>query len=312
MKLFIQIPCLNEETTLPLVFEKMPKQIDGIDEIEFLVIDDGSTDKTVEVAKKLGVQHIIRHTKNRGLSRSFSDGADYAIQHGADIIVNTDGDNQYPSDKIPDIVKPILDGEADIVIGDRQTNEIAHFSPLKRLLQRLGSRIVNIAAGTDVADTVSGFRAYSKNAILQLYTINSFSYCTETIIHAGRKRIAMISVPVGANAPTRDSRLFKSTWQHVAKSGMAIIKGYLMYQPTKIFVGPGVLQVTIALILFARYIVLFISGNGDGHIQSLIVGTALIISGVLFIGLGIIADLIRTNRILLEDILQREKANYKS
>ena len=186
---------------------------------------------------------------------------------------------------------------------------LAHFSPLKRFLQSLGSRVVNIAAGTDVADTVSGFRAYSREAALQMYTINTFSYCTETIIHAGRKRIPMISVPVGANPPTRKSRLFKSMWQHIVKSGMAIIKGYLMYQTTKIFVGPGVLQVLAALVLFIRYVGLFLTGNGDGHVQSLIVGTALLISGVLFIGLGIIADLIRTNRILLEDILIRQKSN---
>ena len=307
MKLFVQIPCLNEEQTLPLVLDSIPKKIDGVDQIEILVIDDGSTDKTVEVAKKHGVKHFVRHTRNKGLSRSFTDGLDYALSHGADIVVNTDGDNQYPQEKIGDLVQPILQKEAEIVIGDRQTASLAHFSPLKRLLQALGSRVVNIAARTDVADTVSGFRAYSKEAAIQMYTINTFSYCTETIIHAGRKRIPMMSVPVGANAPTRKSRLFKNMWQHIFKSMGAISKGYFMHQPWKIFVIPGIVFFAIASVLFLRYVFLFIFEDPSGHLQSLIVAVALFILGFLFMGLGIIADLIKTNRILLEEILEREK-----
>lgn len=307
MKLFIQIPCLNEEKTLPLVLESIPKKIDGIHDIQVLVIDDGSTDRTIEIAKKHGVNHFVHHARNKGLSRSFSDGLDYALAHGADIIVNTDGDNQYPQDKIGELVKPILDNEAEIVIGDRETATLKHFSPMKRFLQKFGSHIVNLAAGTNVADTVSGFRAYSREAALQMYTINTFSYCTETIIHAGRKGIPMVSVPVGANAPTRKSRLFKNMWQHIFKSSSAILKGYFMHQPWKIFVIPGVSMVLVSAIPFIRYIYLLIIGEAGGHIQSLLFGAVLLITGILFTGLGVIADLIKTNRILTENILERIK-----
>lgn len=306
-KVFIQIPCLNEEKTLPLVLESIPKKISGVDEIEILVIDDGSTDKTVEVAKNHGVKHFVKHPSNIGLSRSFSNGLDYALAHGADIIINTDGDNQYPQDKIGDLVAPILDGKAEIVIGDRQTATLEHFSPLKRFLQRLGSRVVNMAAGTNVPDTVSGFRAYSRNAAIQMYTINTFSYCTETIIHAGRKGIPITSVAVGANPPTRKSRLFKNMWQHIFKSSGAIMKGYFMHQPWKIFVIPGVIMIALAFIPFVRYLVLLSLGTAGGHIQSLLLGAALFIIGCLFVGLGIIADLIKTNRILIQEALESSR-----
>lgn len=307
MKLFIQIPCLNEEKTLPLVLNSIPKSIEGIEQIEVLVIDDGSTDNTVAIAKKHGVRHFVTHAKNSGLSKSFSDGLDYCLANGADIIVNTDGDNQYPQEKISELVNPILEGKAEIVIGDRQTGSLKHFSPLKKFLQSLGSRVVNLAAGTNIADTVSGFRAYSKEAALQMYTINTFSYCTETIIHAGRKRIPMISVSVGANAPTRKSRLFKNMWQHIFKSSAAILKGYFMHQPSKMFIWPGIVLAAVSLIPFVRYFILMTSGTAGNHIQSLLLGVAFFITGFLFIGLGVIADLIKTNRILLEDILVREK-----
>lgn len=307
MKLFIQIPCLNEEETLPLVLQDLPKKIQGIDEIEILVIDDGSTDKTIEIAQKLGVKHFVKHVRNKGLAKSFTDGVDYCLRHGADIIINTDGDNQYPGDKIYKLVEPILENKAEIVIGDRQTSEIEHFSPLKKILQKLGSKIVNMAAKTDVADTVSGFRAYTKAAALQLYTINSFSYCTETIIHAGHKRIAMTSVVVGANPPTRKSRLFKNMWQHIVKSGGAILKGYFMYEPWKLFVVPGGAMILVAMMPFLRYIIFVLKNDSSGHLQSLVAGAVLFITGFLFIGLGIIADLIKTNRILLEQSLQIEK-----
>lgn len=307
VKLFVQIPCLNEEKTLPLVLESIPKKIAGIDDINILVIDDGSTDNTIEIAKKHGVEHFVLHAKNKGLSRSFSDGLDYCLAHGADIIVNTDGDNQYPQAKIADLVKPIIDSDAEIVIGDRETATLKHFSPLKRFLQKFGSRIVNIAANTNVADTVSGFRAYSREAAMQMYTINTFSYCTETIIHAGRKRIPMISVPVGANAPTRKSRLFKNMWQHIYKSGGAILKGYFMHEPWKIFVIPGAIMLLGSAIPFMRYGYLLITGQAGGHIQSLLAGAVLLITGFLFIGLGVIADLIKTNRILTENILETTK-----
>lgn len=199
MKLIIQIPCLNEEETLPLVFEKMPKKIKGIDVIETLIIDDGSTDKTVEVAKKLGVNHIIHHAQNRGLAKSFEDGVDAALRLGADIVVNTDGDNQYPQEMIGELVQPILDGSAEIVVADRQTHKIEHFSTFKKYLQRIGSKVVNQAADTKIPDAASGFRAYSRSSLMEINIITDFSYCMETIIHAGRKRIPIVSVPVKTN-----------------------------------------------------------------------------------------------------------------
>ncbi|HEX6258985.1 MAG TPA: glycosyltransferase family 2 protein [Candidatus Saccharimonadales bacterium] len=307
MKVIIQIPCLNEEATLPLVFEKMPKKIKGVDILEYLIVDDGSTDKTVEVAKKLGVHHIVRHPKNMGLARSFHDGVSYALSIGADIVVNTDGDNQYPQESIPDLLQPILDGKADIVIGDRQTSTIAHFSPLKKLLQRFGSYIVNKAAGTDIPDAASGFRAYSRASLMRLNIITSFSYCMETIIQAGNKRLAITSIPITTNAKTRESRLFKSMGQHVMKSGAAITRAYLMYKPHVIFSTLGLLLLVIGLIPFVRFLYLTMSGSEGSHIQSLIAGATLLTGAFLSFVLGIVADIIRTNRILTEESLEHIK-----
>lgn len=309
MKLIIQIPCLNEEETLPLVFEKMPKKIKGIDKIETLIIDDGSTDKTVEVAKKLGVDHIVSHSKNMGLAKSFADGLDACLSLGADIIVNTDGDNQYPQESIPELVKPILEGKAEIVVADRQTSKIKHFSAFKKFLQRFGSKVVNMAAGTDIPDAASGFRAYSRTAAKQINIMTDFSYCMETIIHAGNKRIPITSVPVITNPKTRESRLFKNMRQHVFKSAEAIIRSYTMHKPLKVFATLSVILGILGLIPFVRYLVLFIFSAaqiGD-HLQSLILGSVLIIAAVLFLVLGIIADLIKINRKFLEDALERLK-----
>lgn len=309
MKLIIQIPCLNEEETLPLVFEKMPKKIKGIDTIETLIIDDGSTDKTVEVAKKLGVDHIVYHTKNRGLARSFADGVDAALKLGADIVVNTDGDNQYPQEMIPELVKPIIDGEAEIVVADRQTHKIEHFSSFKKFLQRFGSKVVNMAAGTKIPDAASGFRAYSKKALMEINIITDFSYCMETIIHAGRKRIPITSIPVTTNPKTRESRLFKSMRQHVIRSASAIIRSYTMHKPFKVFSILATSLFALGLIPFVRYAYLFFLSDaaiGD-HIQSLLLGAVLIIIAAMFLVLGILADLIKINRKLLEDSLERLK-----
>jgi glycosyltransferase involved in cell wall biosynthesis len=309
MKLIIQIPCLNEAETLPLVFEKMPKKIEGIDIIEYQIIDDGSTDDTVEVAKQLGVHHIVRHEQNMGLARSFRDGVMNALELGADIVVNTDGDNQYPQEMIPQLVRPILDGRAEIVIADRQTSKIAHFSPLKKLLQRFGSAVVNKAAGTELPDAASGFRAYSKQALLRINIITQFSYCMETIIQAGNKRIPIVSVPVTTNAKTRESRLFKNMWQHVFKSMSAIVRAYIMYRPIAVFIGLGFALVVIGLIPFVRFAILSIV-RGDtvaGHIQSLLLGSVVLIAAFLCFVLGVVADLIRTNRILLEETLEQVK-----
>lgn len=306
MKLIIQIPCYNEEKTLPDVLKTIPKKITGISSIAVLVIDDGSSDKTIEVAKKHGVKHFVIHKRNQGLAKSFKDGLDYSLDIGADIIVNTDGDNQYPQQDIGKLVQPILDKKADIVVADRQTSQIKHFSPLKKYFQRIGSHIVNKAAGTNIPDAVSGFRAYSKEAALQMVVINSFSYCTETIIHAGRKKIAITSVPVKTNPPTRKSRLFKNMWHHMYLSGRVILKSYFMYQPIKMFFTPAFILCSIALIPFTRYLFLTYADQDPGqHIQSLIAGTVLFITGFLFFVLGILADLIRTNRRINEDILYK-------
>lgn len=307
MKVIIQIPCLNEAETLPLVMRTMPKKIRGVDVLEYLVIDDGSTDDTVAVAKRLGVHHIVRHRRNMGLARSFRDGVDYALEHGADIVVNTDGDNQYPQEKIPELIRPILDGAAEIVIADRQTHLIAHFSPFKKLLQRFGSYVVNKAAGTDLPDAASGFRAYSKYALIRLNIITQFSYCMETIIQAGNKRLAITSIPITTNPKTRESRLFKNTWEHVFKSMSAIIRAYIMYKPRVIFATLGLIFLTLGLMPFARYLILALNDNQSGHLQSLLVGSVFLIAAFLSAVIGIIADLIHINRILHEETLEQMK-----
>lgn len=307
MKVFIQIPCLNEEDTLPLVFKKMPKTLPGVDEVEWLIIDDGSTDKTIEVAKKLGVKHFVHHRRNMGLARSFRDGVDYALKHGADIVVNTDGDNQYPQDRIKDLIKPILDGKAEIVIGDRQTASIAHFSGFKKVMQQFGSWVVNKAAGTDLPDAASGFRAYSRYSLIRLNLITQFSYCMETIIQAGNKRLAIVSIPIETNAKTRESRLFKNIWQHMFKSGQAIVRSFVMFKPHVIFVSLGSLLLLLGLAPFLRFLVYAAIGEGDGHLQSLIFGTTMLVGSVVSFALLVIADLQKTNRILLEDELERVK-----
>lgn len=307
MKLVVQIPCLNEEKTLPLVLKSIPKKIAGIDEIIVLVIDDGSTDKTIEVAKTYGVKHFVLHRSNLGLARSFHDGANKALELGADILVNTDGDNQYPQQKIADLVKPILAGLAEIVVGDRQTDQIAHFSKPKKMLQKFGSFVVNKAAGTNIPDAASGFRAYSRYSLMRLNIVTSFSYCMETIIQAGNKRLAITSVPITTNPKTRESRLFKSNWQHVKKSAAAIIRAYIMYQPFMVFGTASIILLAVGLVPFVRYLLFFFDGTSSGHLQSLVFGLLLIAGAFSSITLGVIADLIRINRILNEDELEHTK-----
>jgi glycosyltransferase involved in cell wall biosynthesis len=311
VKVVVQIPCLNEESTLPLVFEKMPRQISGVDDIEYLVIDDGSTDRTSEVARELGVHHILRHTRNMGLGASFRDGVLKALEVGADVVVNTDGDNQYPSDRIPDLVRPVLEGRADIVIADRQTHSIEHFSPLKKRLQKWGSAVVNFAAGTELPDAASGFRAYSRESLMRINTVTRFSYCMETIIQAGNKRLRIESIPIDTNPVTRVSRLFRSTREHVLKSAATILRAYVMYRPLTLFLGLGGLLFLLGLIPFARFLILlwFTSDNGGvgRHVQSLVIGGVAIIAAVITLALGVIADLIRINRILIEDSLEQQK-----
>lgn len=307
MKVFVQIPCLNEEETLPAVLASIPKSIPNVDEIHILVIDDGSSDRTVEVAKSLGVTHFVRHTRNMGLARSFRDGVDYALRNGADIVVNTDGDNQYPQDRIGDLVQPIIAGSADIVIADRQTSKIEHFSWFKKRLQKFGSAVVNKAADTTLPDAASGFRAYSRDALYKLNVITQFSYCMETIIQAGHKRLRIESIPVTTNAKTRESRLFSSMGQHVFKSGTAITRSYLMYKPTVVFVTLGLIFLVAGLLPFIRYLLLMIWDKNGDHLQSLIFGTIMLVAALICVVLGVLADLMRTNRVLLEETLERLK-----
>lgn len=308
MKLVVQIPCLNEQATLPDVISSIPKHIEGIDEITILIIDDGSSDHTVKTARKLGVEHFVIHSHNQGLGRSFHDGVQKALELGADIVVNTDGDNQYPQERIGDLVQPILRGSADIVVADRQTSTIDHFSFTKKILQRVGSKIVNIAAGTNLPDAASGFRAYSRESLLRLNTITRFSYCTETIIQAGNKGLHIEHIPIVTNPKTRESRLFKSTWEHVRKSAVTIIRAYVMYKPYMVFGTLGTILFLLGLVPFARFIYLSIQdGSTGGHIQSLLIGSLLMIAAFLCLVLNIIADLIRINRVLIEDNLEQTK-----
>ena len=307
MRLVVQVPCLNEEETLPLVLESIPTQIAGIDEIIVLIIDDGSTDRTVAVARAHGVTHFVRHARNRGLGRSFHDGVQRALELGADIVVNTDGDNQYPQQSIPELVRPIIEGRADIVIGDRQVDQIEHFSPIKRRLQHFGSEIVNRAGGTDLPDAASGFRAYSRESIMLLNTITRFSYCMETIIQAGIKKLKIVSVPIVTNAKTRESRLFKSMRQHVFNSAGAIIRAYIMYKPYVIFTWLTIFFGVLGIIPFARFAVLQFTKHPGSHLQSLLVGAILLLMAFMSVIVGIISDLIRTNRLLIEDTLEHTK-----
>ena len=307
MKLFIQIPCLNEEKTLPLVLNSIPKTIDGVSKIEVLVIDDGSTDKTVKVAKKMGVKHFVHHMHNKGLARSFADGINYSLKNGADIIVNTDADNQYPQKDIGKLIAPIIKGDAEIVIGDRQTDKIKHFSPLKKILQKLGSKMVRTLSGSSVPDAVSGFRAYSRNAAIQLNIVTEFSYVIETIIQAQSKRIAIASVKVNTNPPTRKSRLFKNMFQHIRQSTATMIRIYTMYRPLMVFVFIGMIVSFIGMLIGFRFLFYFLLGQGGGHIQSLIFAAIFITVGFQISMTGMVADLTGINRRLIENMLQRVK-----
>lgn len=308
MKVIVQIPCFNEEQTLPAVLKDIPKKIPGIDSVETLIIDDGSTDKTVAVAKKLGVHHIIQH-QHRGLARSFHVGVLAALDAGADIVVNTDGDNQYPSERIADLVRPIVEGRADIVIADRQVQQIQHFSPGKKLMQRVGTKVLNLAAGTNVPDAPSGFRAYSRSALMQLNIVTKFSYAMETIIQAGNKGLTIETIKITTNPKTRESRLFKSSWEHVRKSGSAIARGFIMYRPMTLFMTIGSVLLLAGLVPFIRFLFLvwFADEEGARHIQSLLAGSVLVIGSFVMFALGVIADLIRINRTLIEDLLEQSK-----
>ena len=291
------------------VIRSVPRKIPGISEVHIVVIDDGSTDNTSEVARIAGADAIIRHRKTRGLAEAFRSGMDYAITHGADIIVNTDGDNQYPQERIPDLIKPILDGRSDLVIGDRRTHQIPHFSIPKKILQFLGSQVVSLAAGVRIPDAGSGFRAYSRLTALKLNLVTKYSYTMETIVQAGYKKLAIEHLQIKTNPKTRESRLFKSTSEHVFKSGAAIIRSLLMYRPYSFFGSLGLLLLIGGSIPFARYLLLLYLGFPGEFIQSLLLGVALLTASLLSFALGVIADLIKVNRQLIEDGLAIQRAH---
>lgn len=307
MKLIIQIPCYNEEKTLPHTIRDLPKEIPGIDEIEYLIIDDGSTDRTVEVARELGVHHIVRQPKNKGLAIGFMTGIDACLRLGADIIVNTDGDNQYKGQDIPKLVQPILEGRAEVVIGDRQTDTIEHFSPLKKKLQKFGSWVVRHASGSDVIDTTSGFRAYSRDAAMRLNVVSEYSYTLETIIEAGRRKAAIENVKIGTNEKLRESRLFKSMWGYIKKSGATIIRVYSMYRPLQVFLSLGCIAFLAGFLIGIRFLYFYFSGQGSGHIQSLILSSILITTGFQLGVFGLLADAIAANRKINNELLYRLK-----
>ena len=305
MKLIIQIPCFNEEETLAETVSDLPMELEGFESVELLVIDDGSTDRTSEVARELGVDHIIRFPNNRGLATAFATGLQTSLELGADVIVNTDGDHQYQGDSVRRLVRPILDGEADMVVGDRHVETIRHFSMTKKLLQRLGSQVVRWTSGTNVADATSGFRALSREAALRLAVFSSYTYTLETIIQAGKKGLAVISVPVTTNEIRRESRLIRSIPRYVLTSAVTILRIFLMYDALKVFSLASALPLLSGLALVGRFGYFFLIGEGQGHIQSLIVAAILIVVAFQTLLLGLVADLIAKNRRLSED------ANYR-
>jgi glycosyltransferase involved in cell wall biosynthesis len=305
MKLIIQIPCYNEEAQLPVTLAALPRQVPGFDVVEWLIIDDGSTDQTIEVARRHGVDHIVSLTNNKGLAAAFQAGLDAGLKLGADVIVNTDADNQYDGGDIPRLVEPIVRGVADMVVGDRRVQTIEHFSPGKKVLQRLGSWVVRQASSTEVPDTTSGFRAYNREAALQMQVVSKFTYTLETIIQAGKLLVAVDHVPISTNPKTRESRLFPSTAAYVRRNALSIFRIYSQYQPLRVFWGGAALMGLLALIVFARFMVYFVQGNGRGHIQSLIAGAVLFNAAMLLGSLGVIGDLLDAQRTLSQRTFER-------
>lgn len=312
MKLIIQIPCLNEAETLEIALNDLPRHIDGIDTIEYLIINDGSVDNTVEVAQNWGVNYVISFTKNKGLAKGFMAGIDACLRNGADIIVNTDADNQYCGADIEKLVRPILEKKADIVIGERPINETEHFSPLKKKLQRLGSFVVRKASKTDIPDAPSGFRAFSRDAAMHLNVMNNYTYTLETIVQAGRMNMAITSVPIRTNGELRKSRLFHSMFSYVKRSMLTIMRAYMMYRPLTFFSALGSIPFLAGVAIGIRFLVFFFRGAGNGHMQSLIFASTLMLLGFMTFIVGLQADVIANNRKILEDIQYRiRRLDYK-
>ncbi|MBE3101356.1 MAG: glycosyltransferase family 2 protein [Firmicutes bacterium] len=307
MKLIIQIPCYNEEETLPVTIGDLPREIPGVDTLEYLIINDGSSDRTVEVAKELGVHHVVNFPNNRGLAKGFMAGIDACLRLGADIIVNTDGDNQYKGQDIINLVAPILEGKAEVVVGDRQTDTIEHFSPLKKRFQKMGSWAVRKASDSNVIDATSGFRAYNRTAAMRLNVLSEYSYTLETLIEAGRSKIAIGNVSIGTNEMLRESRLFKSMWGYMKRSASTIIRTYSMYRPLKIFLAISAFSLGLGSLVGLRFLYFYSMGEGDGHIQSLILTAILIITGFQMGVFGLLADAVAANRKINNELLFRMK-----
>jgi glycosyltransferase involved in cell wall biosynthesis len=306
MKLIIQIPCFDEEEQLPATLGDLPRELDGVDTIEWLIIDDGSTDRTIEVAREHGVDHIVRLTNNKGLAAAFQAGLDACLKLGADVIVNTDADNQYNAGDIPKLLAPILRGDADMVVGDREVEHVQQFSRLKVRLQQLGSAVVRRASETNVPDTTSGFRAYNREAAIQLQVVSRFTYTLETIIQAGKNLVAVDHVPIRTNPRTRESRLFPSMWAYVRRNGLAIFRVYSTYEPLRVFMAAAAIVGLIALVIWARFAwFLVVEGQGRGHVQSLILGAVLFIAAVQLAALGIVGDILAASRVLQQRTLER-------
>ncbi len=304
-KLIIQIPCFNEAEQLPATLADLPRSVPGIDAVEWLIIDDGSSDDTVKVARSHGVHHVVRLTNNKGLAAAFQAGLDASLKLGADVIVNTDADNQYQGADIPKLVAPILAGQADMVVGDRETQTIEHFSPLKKQLQRLGSAVVARASGTQVPDATSGFRAYNREAALQVQVVSKFTYTLETLIQAGKMLVAVDHTPIRTNPKTRESRLFPSMWAYVRRNAGSIFRIYSLYEPMRVFFIAAAIVAVPATLIWARFLYFFFSGEGEGHIQSLILGSTLLIVAVQFLALGVIGDILAASRLLQQRIFER-------
>ncbi|HEX3316630.1 MAG TPA: glycosyltransferase family 2 protein [Solirubrobacteraceae bacterium] len=306
MKLIVQIPCFNEEEMLPVTLADLPREVPGFDAVEWLVVDDGSTDRTVEMARQNGVDHVVRLTNNKGLAAGFQAGLDAALKLGADVIVNTDADNQYYGPDIRKLVKPILDGEADMVVGDRDVMSIEHFSPLKKSLQRVGSWVVRQASQTNVPDTTSGFRAYNREAAIQMVVVSKFTYTLETIIQAGKMVVAVDHVPIRTNPKTRDSRLFPSMWSYVRRNTVSIFRIYAQYEPLRVFMSLAALVGLVAFVIWGRFAYFYIvDGTGAGHVQSLILGAVLFNAAVVLAALGVIGDLLAAQRTLTQRTFER-------
>jgi len=307
MKLIIQIPCLNEEESLPKTLQDLPKQIPGISSIEILIIDDGSTDRTVAVAKQHGAHHIVHFAKQRGLARAFGAGLDASLKAGADIIVNTDADNQYKGEDIARLVHPILQGQADMVIGNRDIENVEQFSWIKKRLQRLGTRVIRHLSGTNIADATTGFRAYNREAAMKLNIISDYTYTLESIIQAEHKNIAIANITISTNRVERKSRLFRSIPEYIKRSVMTILRIYSMFNPFRLFLTIGSFVIMIGTLIGCRFLFYYLIGQGGGKIQSLILAAALFIIGFQILIIGLVADLISANRRLIEDVLLRVK-----